>query len=223
MSNPAADILGGSYARSWSWSIKQSNGIYAKKPFGTKIAGEVVEVVEQQQTDFKSGDLRSWPDGKPRLMWGVRLRTTMQEDPEDDGERTVWVRQSTDLQRKLADAVKDSGDKQIQVGAWIEMTLTSQQPGQGNTPKDIFTVTYTQPTSQILQTSGLTDGQQPVQQVQQQMAQTQPQQQVETHQVAAEIVPMVKQLANLGRPDEAIATALGLTVQQVQQMKEIPF
>lgn len=204
----ADDFFGGT-GKSWSWSVKNPDGTFTGKPAGSQLVGTIERIGEaQQQTDRDTGQPSTWPGGQPIMVLPVTLRTTLREDAEDDGLRTLWVQKGSLLFAKVRDAIKAAGSK-LRQGGQLVVTLTGREPAKTGY-KNLFEVTYTPP--------GGAPGQQPMsgQQVAQAFQQ-------EPSAPSPELVPMVKQLADLGRPDEAIATALGLSLEQVNRMKEIPF
>ena len=61
---------------------------------GASVSGVIIDVGEQQQTDFESGLPAVWPDGKPKMMTVCTLQTELHEDQDDDGIRAVYLKGS---------------------------------------------------------------------------------------------------------------------------------
>ena len=80
VTDPNALIMG-SGARSASFKEHKD------RVWGTIISSEV-----RQQTDFDSGALLYWDDGKPRQQVAIILLTDEQSDDDDDGLRAVYAK-----------------------------------------------------------------------------------------------------------------------------------
>src|SRR5690606_34634861 len=73
--------------------ILAGGGRSAKFPeIGTSYAGEVLDVRVADQTNFDTGAVETWPDGRPKKMLIVSLQTKLQEDDDDDGVRTIYAK-----------------------------------------------------------------------------------------------------------------------------------
>lgn len=163
MTQPTAnDMLMGGGSRSASWATKDDLGRYQTKPYGTSYTGTIErEPSTAQQTDYDSGALLTWPDGNPRMQVLVTLQTQLREDPEDNGIRTLVVKQSTGLQAAIRDAVKATGAKGLEVGGTLTVTLTGEQPSSKGNPIKVFSAQYQRPAQ-----SAIMGGQQQQQQAQ---------------------------------------------------------
>lgn len=173
------DLLMGGGATFFSTAAKNNIGQFVTKPYGqqgrTYISGWISSIGEvQQQTDYTTGALLTWTDGKPRqqfpiiidvdwqntLDWKLENNQWVQAGPTaaDDTQRGIMIKQSSDLQGKLKDAIKSAGADGIRVGAYITVELVGEVPGQGN-PRKNHAVTYQPPAPQQNAVMGMEQGQ----------------------------------------------------------------
>jgi len=96
------------------------------------VWGEIVHSEVRQQTDFDSGDLLFWDDGKPRLQLVVSLQTDQREDDEDDGIRKVYAKGN--MLKAIRTAIAKAGARGIANGG----RLAIQYIGDGEKPKRGF-------------------------------------------------------------------------------------
>ncbi len=233
MTQPTAqDLLMGGGGRMFSWAIKQPTGHYATVPYGTFVSGVLEsEPSVAQQTDINTGALLTWPDGKPKLQLIFTLQTQLREDPDDDGKRTLWVKQSSNLQAAIRDAVSKTGAQSAEAGGLLTATLVGERPASkgGQNPIKVFEVQYQRPAQQALMAPDGAQGQPAQQQFQQppqQQFQGQPAQGVQQPAQAPaagapaagpDPVQVAGQLAALKTMTaEQIATITGLPVEQVK-------
>lgn len=109
---------------------------------GESVSGEVQRVEIRQQSNFESGELQFWPDGRPKMQAIVTLQTDP-DDEDDDGIRALYVRGY--MQRAFQDAVREAKMRDLTVGSNITVTFTSEgtPPRRGaNAPKE-YKVTIT--------------------------------------------------------------------------------
>lgn len=98
----------------------------AKFPIpGTVLSGRITErpTVEQQR-DIKDGSKKFWNDGNPMMQLVVTVQTD-ERDPqseEDDGRRRLFVKGQ--LKNAIADAVRTSGARGLEVGGTLTVTYT---------------------------------------------------------------------------------------------------
>jgi hypothetical protein len=155
MTQPTAqDILMGGGARMFSWALRNpQTGQYATKPYGTTISGVISgEMSQAQQTDIDTQALQTWPDGKPKMQAIIPLQTDLREDADDDGARTLWVKQSSALQAAIKAAVVASGAKSLLPGGTLTVTLTGETPSSkaGMNPIKQFAAQYTPPAQNVV-------------------------------------------------------------------------
>lgn len=106
----------------------------AKFPaIGTSYSGRITEKPDvQQQRDFNSGEPKFWKDGNPMMQLVVTIQTE-HRDPEvadDDGRRRLFVKGQ--LKQAVADAVRRSGGRGLEVGGTLTVTYTHDGERQGN-------------------------------------------------------------------------------------------
>lgn len=118
----------------------------AKFPaLGTSYTGRITEkpAVEQQR-DFNSGDPKFWNDGNPMMQLVVTVQTEMRDPSveDDDGRRRFFVKGQ--LKNAVADAVRKSGGRGLEVGGRLTVTYThdGEKKGNLNAPKQ-YRVEYT--------------------------------------------------------------------------------
>ena len=130
-----------------------SGGKGAKfETIGDAVKGVICATPEmRQQTDIKTGAPSCWDDGSPKMQLVVKLQTDAKDDAEDDGIRSLYVsggfkRMST--QKAIADAVRASGAKGLEVGGTLAVKFTGEEPSQtkGFNPAKLYAAKYTPPT-----------------------------------------------------------------------------
>lgn len=116
------------------------NGAVGKAfPFdniGDTVSGVIVEMKKTQQTDMESGKPAFWDNGDPKMMLRIVLQTELQDDDDDEGLRSIYLRggnytaakgKGTSSQVAVKDAVRRSGDpKGIQVGGKLTMQYSGE-------------------------------------------------------------------------------------------------
>lgn len=117
---------------------------------GDTVGGRILEKpVEQQQRDFKTGELLTWKDGNPRMQWIVTVQTDLRNPqiPDDDGKRRLFLK--GDSLKAARQAVISAGDNDLRVGAELHLTYINDEPPArpGLDPKKLYTASYTKPAS----------------------------------------------------------------------------
>lgn len=116
---------------------------------GASVTGTIDRQPEvQQQTDFKDGSLKFWSDGKPMQQLQVILKTTQQDEPDDDGLRAVYVKGN--MQKAVRDAVRASGAKGLEVGGTLTVTYTGDGVAKGGYPPKLYSASYVPAASNFL-------------------------------------------------------------------------
>ena len=90
---------------------------------GDKVAGKVIAKELRDQTDLDTGQVVTWPDGRPKKMAVVTLQVA-QPTEEDDGQRNLYVRGY--MQRAITDAVRAARLRDLPDGAWLEVTFSGE-------------------------------------------------------------------------------------------------
>lgn len=115
---------------------------------GTSHTGTIVNAEVTQQTDFDSGDLLTWQDGKPRLQIVVNVTTDERDpsDPHDEGRRTFYFKGNA--LKALKAETSRLGVKELEPGGVLTVTFTAEGErglgGRGN-PQKIYSVQYQPP------------------------------------------------------------------------------
>ncbi|WP_018135421.1 hypothetical protein [Acaricomes phytoseiuli] len=109
-------------------------------PVGTSITGTILEVSVQQLRDFANGKPKFWDNDRPQLQIVITIQTTLKEDPEDDGIRSIYIKTWGVWKQALMEAVKAAGGRQaadvLVPGAVFTDTFTGTKPStQGSDTK----------------------------------------------------------------------------------------
>lgn len=120
---------------------------------GTVVSGVIVSPPDvRQQTDFTTGALKVWDDGKPMMQLVVTVDTGKPDpnDPEDDGLRSFYIKGA--MQAAVKDAVRKAKAKGLQVGGTLAIKYTGDGvPKQrGLNPPKQFAAQYTPPADNFL-------------------------------------------------------------------------
>lgn len=118
---------------------------------GDEVVGFIMRQPEmQQQRDFDSGEPKVWPDGKPMMQLRVVLSTSERdsEDPEDNGERAVYIRGN--MQKAVAQAVRQANAAGLEVGGklLIKYSGNGTASRRGLNPPKLFEARYRKPEAQ---------------------------------------------------------------------------
>lgn len=173
---------------------------------GTIVTGTVVDIKTRQKKEYGTGKPMFSQKGNPKYEALITVQTSLQEAPDDDGRRTIYINMwgvQQDAIRKACEAAKCEGPVEGDTFTATYVGLGQAQPGMSAPKLYEYRIDHKPPVSFTQPTGGT---QQPMQQ--QQGAQ-QPQ---------AHVDPMtVTQLRNAGKTDDEIARLLG--VQPVDVMR----
>lgn len=135
--DPVNDFLMGTGGRSASF----------KEP-KAMVWGEIVHTELRQQTNFDSGDLLFWDDGKPRMQLVITLQTEEREDDEDDGLRKLYAKGN--MLKAIRTAVSKAGARGLSVGGKlaVQYTADGEKPKRGFAPK-IYGAKYEPPVEYV--------------------------------------------------------------------------
>lgn len=114
---------------------------------GATITGTVAsEPTAKQQTDFRTGTPETWPDGSPKMQILVQIQTTEQDDAQDDGIRTLYIK-GKELTGAVRTAVRASGARGIHTGGTLTVTYTGdgEQKERGLNPPKLYSAQYIPP------------------------------------------------------------------------------
>ncbi len=115
---------------------------------GDTVVGIIARQPEvQQQRDFETGELKHWSDGNPMMQLRVVLATDQRdpEDPEDSGERAVYIRGN--MQRAVAQAVRAASAPGLEVGGklLIKYVADGKAARRGFNPPKLYEARYRAP------------------------------------------------------------------------------
>lgn len=195
-------------------------------PLGTTVGGPIVEPPTLiEQTDFDSGEVLTWDDGRPRMQLVVTVQTD-RYDPSrdgDDGRRRFYVK-GGNLQQVIRDAVRKTGAPGLEVGGTLLVTRVGQgEPKRkGGAKPWLHTATYI-PAAQNFLNKEATPTVMAVAAPQPAPAAT-PAPTPAPATAAASVTPGLDltQFPHLTPEQRAIAQAANLTVEQVQAMFPAP-
>lgn len=212
---------------------------------GASITGVVKSAPrERQQTKYGTQEPDFWPNGDPKMQILVDLQTDQRVDPNDDGERTLYVA-SPKMRKAIGEAIRAANASDILPGGTLTVTFIGNDPASKNpaNPAKLYQAQYTAPTSGFVQPQPAA---QPAQQAPQQAyvpqgqpagaptfqsaqaplpATPQPVQQAPAPQVqpggmTEDQMGKIAQLRAAGIDDGTIATAVGVSS---EQLAAIPF
>ena len=115
---------------------------------GDFVVGFIARQPEvQQQRDFETGEPKVWSDGNPMMQLRVVLTTDERdpEDPEDSGERAVYIRGN--MQRAVAQAVRAASAPGLEVGGklLIKYVADGKAARRGFNPPKVYEAKYRAP------------------------------------------------------------------------------
>lgn len=140
--------------------MQQGAKAFTFENVGDKCGGVVTQLNMRQQTDIDTGELQTWKDGKPKMMLVVQLQTELQDDENDDGLRSLYLRggnytpatgKGTSSLTAVRDAVKAAGAAKIEVGGRLTIAYTGDGQKSNNkfsAPK-LYTARYEAPTANV--------------------------------------------------------------------------
>lgn len=125
-------------------------GIPAAKfdTIGDIVKGTIVNSEVAQQTEFGTGVLKTWDDGRPMMQAVITLQTA-ERDPQvddDQGLRKLYVRGQ--MQAAVRDAVRRSGASGLELGGTLAVQYKENEPAKqrGFNPKKVYVAQYVAPT-----------------------------------------------------------------------------
>lgn len=122
---------------------------------GDSVTGVVKSAEIRQRTNYDTGELETWQDGKPVNQYVIELATDLRDaqEPTDDGVRTVYVKAWGDQKADLRRAVRAAGVDDLD-GSVLTMTYTGDQPparGQRGFPTKLYSFKIEAPQSGAMQ------------------------------------------------------------------------
>lgn len=120
---------------------------------GDTVTGVIIaEPTIAQQRDFQTGEPAFWDKDKtqPKQQMIVTLRTQERDtsDPDDDGERRLFVA-SPNMRKAIAAAVREAKRKGLAVGGTLTVTYTADGEKQrGLNPPKLYSAKYVPPAAE---------------------------------------------------------------------------
>lgn len=127
---------------------------------GATVAGEIVAMDLRQQTDMQTGEPLVWNNGQPRMVLVITLQTELQDDDNDDGQRTVWCRggnftvasgKGSSSLTAVKDALRRANATDIEPGGHLTVQYSGigKSSNKGFTPPKLYTAVYKAPTRNV--------------------------------------------------------------------------
>ena len=171
---------------------------------GTTVTGTVVDIKTRQKKEYGTGKPMFSQKGNPKYEALITVQTSLQETPDDDGRRTIYINMwgvQQDAIRKACEAAKCEGPVEGDTFTATYTGLGQAQPGMSAPKLYEYRIDHKPPVSFTQPENA---------------PQPTPQQGVQQPQ--AHVDPMtVTQLRNAGKTDDEIARLLG--VQPVDVMR----
>lgn len=171
---------------------------------GTIVTGTVVDIKTRQKKEYGTGKPMFSQKGNPKYEALITVQTSLQEAPDDDGRRTIYINMwgvQQDAIRKACEAAKCEGPVEGDTFTATYVGLGQAQPGMSAPKLYEYRIDHKPPVSFTQPENA---------------PQPTPQQGVQQSQ--AHVDPMtVTQLRNAGKTDDEIARLLG--VQPVDVMR----
>lgn len=97
---------------------------------GDKVVGTVVSAEVNQQRDFDTNELSTWPDGNPKMQLVVTLQTDDRDPsiPDDDGLRRIYAKKPSSMLQAIGDAVKAQNSTLQRPGGRLAVAFTGEKP-----------------------------------------------------------------------------------------------
>lgn len=119
---------------------------------GDTVTGTIVSTEVRQQTDIADGKPLTWDNGDPRMQLVVTLQTDIHDDPEDDGQRAIYVKGSKSpgsksLHDAVRAAVQNAKAKGLDTGGTLTVTFigTEASKTRGFSDRKLYEASYTAP------------------------------------------------------------------------------
>jgi hypothetical protein len=116
---------------------------------GDRYRGIITSIEKRQSTDIDTGELQTWPDGRPRMVTCVMLEI-------DGEEKVLYLRggnfevasgTGTSGEVALVAAAKAAGVGSIDAGATLEIVHSGlgKKPSPAKNPPKLYSIKYTAP------------------------------------------------------------------------------
>jgi hypothetical protein len=129
------------------WGGAPSLSFDAAKGYGkgTFRGGQVLSKTISDQTEMGNGKVRTWGDGSPRKQMVLLLQTSERADPQDNGQRQLFIK--GDLPRACREAFQAQGASDIEIGSWVYAAWVDDKAAKtaGHNPSKVYQVVYARP------------------------------------------------------------------------------
>lgn len=129
------------------WGGAPSLSFDAQKGYvkGTFRGGRVMSKAISDQTEMGTGKVRTWGDGSPRKQMVLLLQTSERADPQDNGQRQLFIK--GDLPRACREAFQAQGTSDIEIGSWVYAAWVDDKAAKtaGHNPSKVYQVVYARP------------------------------------------------------------------------------
>jgi hypothetical protein len=106
----------------------------------TTIEGRIVNIRSKQCEAYGTGRLETWPNGDAKMTPILTVQTTLQEEPDDDGLRDLYMRGGlyTALGAAMRAAFPKAPTDQELIGATIKVQHHDTAPSSYGTPRKLY-------------------------------------------------------------------------------------
>ena len=173
---------------------------------GTIVTGTVVDIKTRQKKEYGTGKPMFSQKGNPKYEALITVQTSLQEAPDDDGRRTIYINMwgvQQDAIRKACEAAKCEGPVEGDTFTATYVGLGQAQPGMSAPKLYEYRIDHKPPVS-------FTQPENVPQPTPQQQAAGQPAPHVDAMQVTG--------LRNMGKSDQEIAQLLGVPLNAVTRI-----
>lgn len=119
---------------------------------GETHTGVITEISDRMPvTKYGTTDPDYWPDGSPKQQVVITLATDERdpEDPNDTGERSLWVTESRKAGTILAAIIQatSQANAKLEIGGTLSVSFTGHDPNSKNPaqPRKLYAATYQPP------------------------------------------------------------------------------
>lgn len=213
-SNPFADIDSALHGGSKSFFNLHSEP-------GDTVTGTIAKVDVKQVTNYKTKEPEFFPSGDPKKQVILTLQTSLREDADDDGKRSVYIPLWGRKKAALADAMRAAGMKEASTALALGNTFTARFVGEERKRgKDgSYTEKIYEYAIQAASTAALNEAMAPAAPVAPAAPAPAPQPAAPAPAAQAPQQVDVPALIRAGLDDQSIASAAGLDVAVVAQIR----
>lgn len=213
-SNPFADIDSALHGGSKSFFNQYSEP-------GDTVTGTITKVDVKQVTNYKTKEPEFFPSGDPKKQVILTLQTSLREDADDDGKRSVYIPLWGGKKAALGEAMRAAGMKEASTALALGNTFTARFVGEERKHgKDgSYTEKIYEYAIQAASTAALNEAMAPAAPVAPAAPAPAPQPAAPAPAAQAPQQVDVPALISAGLDDQSIASAAGLDVAVVAQIR----